>query len=90
MDKVFSTRLDEDLIRQINIIAVKKSVSKKKLIEQALRAYLKKVVESVEHEIIDRSFAVWKRNETPEQTISRSRQTFREGFSRHGRTGDSR
>ena len=88
MDKVFSTRLDEDLIRQINVMAMKKSMSKKILIERAIRAYLKNVAESMEHEIIDRSFGVWQRDETPEQTISQSRQVFRDGLSRHGRTGD--
>ncbi len=89
MDKVFSTRLDEDLIRQINIIAMKKSMSKKMLIEKALRAYLNTVAETMEHDILDRSFGVWQRDETPEQTISRARKTFREGFSRHVQTGDA-
>jgi predicted transcriptional regulator len=89
MDKVFSTRLDEDLIRQINTLAVKKSMRKKTLIEKALRAYLNTVAETIEHDILDRSFAVWQRDETPEQTISRARKAFREGLSRHGQTDDA-
>ena len=88
MDKVFSTRLDEDLIRQINILATKKSISKKRLIEKALRTYLNNVAETMEHDILDCSFGIWQRDESPEQTISRSRQVFREGLSRHEQTED--
>ena len=90
MDKVFSTRLDEDLIRQINILATKKSMSKKKVLEKALRAYLNSVAETLEDDILNRSFGIWERDESTEQTIAKSRQIFREGFSRHGRTGDKK
>ena len=90
MDKVFSTRLDEDLIRQINILAMKNSISKKMLIEKALRAYLDTVAETMEHDILDRSFGVWQREESPEQALSRTREAFREGFARHGRSGKKR
>jgi predicted transcriptional regulator len=83
MDKVFSTRLDADLIRKINILAAKKSVSKKTLIEQALRIIINRSDENLDHEIIDRSFAAWKRDETQDQTVSKVKKAFREGFTRH-------
>ena len=70
MDKVFSTRLDEDLIRQINILATKKSMSKKKVLEKALRAYLNSVAETMEDDILNRSFGIWERDESTEQTIA--------------------
>lgn len=87
MDKVFSTRLDEELIRKINLLAVKKSVSKKKLIEKALRSYLNERKDNAESDAIDRAFGLWKRDETPEQTIRNVRNTFREAFTRHEQTG---
>jgi len=90
MDKVFSTRLDADLIRKINILATKKSVSKKALIEQALRVFINKTDDTLDNDIINRSFAAWQRDEVPEQTISKVKRAFREGFTRHASGGDKK
>jgi predicted transcriptional regulator len=88
MDKVFSTRLDADLIRKINILATKKSVSKKALIEQALRIFINKTDDTLDNDIINRSFAAWQRDETPDQTVSMVKRAFKEGFTRHTGPGD--
>jgi hypothetical protein len=88
MDKVFSTRLDADLIRKINIISAKKSVSKKMVIEQALRGFINKTEDDLDNDILNRSFGAWQRNETPSQTISRTKQKFKNGFARHSGIGD--
>jgi predicted transcriptional regulator len=90
MDKVFSTRLDADLIRKINILAVKKSISKKALIEQALHVFINKTDDTLDDDIINRSFAAWQRDETPGETISTVKKTFREGFTRHINAGDKK
>ena len=90
MDKIFSTRLDSDLIRKINILAVKKSVSKKSLIEQALRVLISKTDDALDDDIINRSFAAWQRDETPGKTISKTKKAFREGFTRHACAGDKK
>lgn len=87
MDKVFSTRLDSNLIRKINIFAAKNSISKKTLIEKALRVFINNT-DDLDSDIIDRSFAAWQRDETAEQTISTVKQAFREGFIRHANAGD--
>lgn len=83
MDKIFSTRLDEDLIRQIDRFVRAKSITKKSLIEKALRAYFEQSGEKMEHEIIDRSFGAWKRDETAGETWSQARKAFNEGLKRH-------
>lgn len=82
MDKVFSTRLDEDLIRQLNILATKQAIRKKRLIEKALRDYIARAHERIKLEILDSSFGIWHGGESPEQTISNVRHAFREGFNR--------
>ena len=51
MDKVFSTRMDEDLIKKINQFVKDKSMSKKGLIEKALRAYLEDGGSKIEFDI---------------------------------------
>jgi hypothetical protein len=83
MDKIFSTRLDEDLIRQIDRFVRSRSLTKKSLIEKAIRAYLEQMGEKLEHDILDRSFGVWRRDETAQETWSRARQAFNQGFKRH-------
>lgn len=83
MDKVFSTRLDEDLIRQIERFVRDRSITKKSLIEKALRAYMEQMGEEMENDIIERSFGAWKRDETAHETWVRARQAFNRGFKRH-------
>jgi hypothetical protein len=56
MHKIFSTRLDEDLVRQIDRFVRERSITKKSLIEKALRAYLEEMGEKLGHDIVDRSF----------------------------------
>ena len=82
MDKIFSTRLDEDLIRRIDRFVRDRSISKKKFIEKALREYLDHVGEKMEDDIIDSSFGAWERDETPSETWSQARQVFNKGFRR--------
>ena len=85
MDKIFSTRLDDDLVRQIDRFVRAKSITKKSLIEKALRAYFDQVGERMERDILECSFGLWKRDETAEETWTRARKTFNESFKRHGR-----
>ncbi len=56
MDKIFSARMDEDLIRQVNRFVKERSITKKGLIEQALKTYLDQVGSNIESDIVDRSF----------------------------------
>jgi predicted transcriptional regulator len=83
MDKIFSVRLDEDLIRHIDRFAKSKSISKKELIDTALRAYMRKVDVKTEHALVDRTFGAWKREEHAQETWENARQTFNKALSRH-------
>ena len=83
MDRVFSTRMDENLVKKVNRMAKQKSISKKALIEDALQAYLKESGSNIELDIIERSFGAWKRDEAFEQTWTNGRKTFNAGFKRH-------
>lgn len=85
MDQVFSTRLDEDLVRQINQFVKQRSLTKKGFVEQALRNYFKQLGSNMEFDIIDRAFGAWHREETPQETWSHSRKTFNNCFNRHSR-----
>jgi len=83
MDKVFSTRLDEDLVHHIHRFAKEKGISKKSLMDRALRMYLHQISETVEYDIVSRAFGAWKRKETAEETHALARQVFNQSFTRH-------
>lgn len=85
MDKIFSTRLDEDLIQQIDRFVKSRSITKKSLVENALRAYIHGLNENLQLNMISQSFGAWQREETPEETLARGKDTFRRGFQRHKR-----
>lgn len=83
MDRVFSTRLDEDLVRRVDRFVKQRSLSKKGLIEQALLAYLDHIDPNHEHDVLERSFGAWKRKESVEKTWLRAREAFNRNFRRH-------
>ncbi len=83
MDKIFSTRLDEDLIQQIDRFVKSRSITKKSLVENALRAYINGLNENLQLDMISQSFGAWQREETAEETWKRGKETLRRGFERH-------
>jgi hypothetical protein len=89
MDKIFSTRIDEDLARQLDTYVKKRGLSKKSLVEAALRSYFKQRGAKPAHEILERTFGAWKRDESPEKTRARAREQFNKSFGRHQVTGNA-
>jgi len=83
MDKVFLTRLDENLICQINIFVKEKSISKKSLVETAIKNYFKQAGSNMDYDILERSFGIWQRNESAYNTWADDRETFNKAFRRH-------
>ncbi len=90
MDKVFSTRIDEEILNKINHFVRKRAISKKSLIEKALHAYFKNSGEHLEQDILDHSFGTWKRNETAGETWSHGREAFTTGFQRYKKNSESK
>jgi len=83
MDKIFSTRLDEDLIQQIDRFVKSRFITKKSLVENALRTYINGLKENLEQDMISESFGAWQREETAEETWALGKKTFRRAFQRH-------
>ncbi|OGP64504.1 MAG: hypothetical protein A2169_10125 [Deltaproteobacteria bacterium RBG_13_47_9] len=83
MDKVFSTRMDDDLVKTVNRIARQKSISKKALVEKALRTYIEESGSKSELDVIERTFGTWKRDEAFDGTWKRAKRAFEAGMKRH-------
>lgn len=83
MDKILSARLDEDVILQIDRLSRRLRVSKKKVIEDAVKLYVDKMESKQKTDILKETFGAWSRDETPEETVRKSRTAFRQSMERH-------
>ncbi len=83
MDKVFSTRLDESLIKKVDHFIKTRSITKKSLLERALRAYLEEAGSNIDLGLVNQSFGIWKRDEKILETWNQGRSVFNKGFNRY-------
>ena len=82
MDKIFSTRVDEALVRQISAMAHELRTTKKAIVEAAIQAYAKTIAEEKHTDVLEQTLGAWRRKEAPEQTVERSRAAFRKAMQR--------
>ena len=80
MDKVLSTRIDEEIAQTLDSLAVTLHTSKKRIVEDAIRLYS----ESVERkpDPLEQSFGAWRRTEAPEELHRRARAAFEDAMHR--------
>jgi len=83
MDKVLSTRIDESAIQQLGLLSRKLHTSKKAVIEAAIRLYSEQSGLKEEFDVLENTCGVWKRLETPQESISISRTAFNQAMERH-------
>lgn len=76
MDKIFSARLDEAVIRRIAALAQRLGTSKKAVVEGALRMYAESVDAHENVDVFDQTSGAWQRQESPSQTVKKARQAF--------------
>lgn len=83
MDKIFSARLDEAIIQRITALAQRLGITKKAVIEGAVRMYAETVDQNENVDIFDQTLGAWQRQESPTQTVNEARQAFRSSMERH-------
>ncbi|MBF0236700.1 MAG: hypothetical protein HQM12_03275 [SAR324 cluster bacterium] len=83
MDKIMSARIDESVINQIEILARELHLSKKAVIEAAIRLYSEQTGLEKELNVFERTCGAWDRLETTEESISMSRNAFNKSMNRH-------
>ena len=85
MDKIMSARVDEAVARQIGMLAKKLKITRKAVIENAIRVYSNTI--EAEHDVdpLTHAFGCWKREEPPEETVKRVRGEFRKSQERFKR-----
>ena len=83
MTKVFSTRLDEATINDLNHLSERLKLSKKQILEEAIRL---RVVQADAHagsDVWAQTSGAWRRREPTPRTIRKARQAFETSVRRH-------
>ncbi len=83
MDKIFSTRIDENVIRKINLLAREFGKSKKSIISNAITLYVDKLERENKFDVFERTSGAWNRKESPDEVVKKGRDEFRKSFFRH-------
>ena len=83
MDKIFSTRIDEAVIKRIGLLSQKLNISKKALIEQAIMQYSEESELTTDIDPLKQTCGSWNRKEKPETTIKNARKAFQNSMKRH-------
>jgi predicted transcriptional regulator len=85
MSKVLSTRLDEDVIAELESATRRLGMTRKRFLEEAIR--LRAVARSPEDadeffRALHAAYGAWKRDETPDETIQSLRQPWEDSYAR--------
>lgn len=82
MDKVLSARLDESTVSRIGLLAQRLRTSKKKVIEDAIQLYSKRVDAKGDFDVFDQTCGAWKRKKAGAREIEKIRAVFRKSMMR--------
>ncbi len=82
MDRVFSVRVDELVVRQVGDLSHRLRTTRKKVIEQAVGLLARQVEAEEGMDTLARTFGAWKREESPAETVAQARRKFRESMMR--------
>ncbi len=85
MDKVFSIRLDEIVVGELNRVSKRLGITKKRFLEEAIRRQVSFVAKNKSVDIWEETCGAWKRQESPSITIRKARQAFEASVLRHHR-----
>jgi hypothetical protein len=82
MDKIFSARVDEAVIRRIGSLARQLKTSKKRVLEDAVKWYAEKMETDSQSDIFKKTCGAWKRKESVEETVRNVRTAFNHAVKR--------
>jgi hypothetical protein len=83
MDKVFSTRLDEATLEELNRATRRLGVTKRRFLEEAIRLRARQPDATGDTDVWAETLGVWRRREGALATIRRIRKQVRQSFLCH-------
>ena len=90
MQKMFSTRLEEATLNELERATRRLGMSKRQFLEEAIQLRAEQVSRGDQDDVWSETLGAWRRSERPDRTIRGARQAFRQSFARHQRTGHAR
>ncbi len=90
MQRIFSARLDEAALDEMDRVTRRLKMTKRKFLEEAIHIRAKQLTEREGSDVWSETLGAWKRPERPETTIRKARLAFRRSFERHARRRHAR
>ena len=85
MDKIISTRMDEAVIRNIGMLAKLLGISKKAVLENAVRCYVEKIELEKNFDVLTHTFGSWQRDKSADKTVHTIKDAMRKSQERYKR-----
>jgi hypothetical protein len=85
MDKVFSTRLDEATLDELDRVTRRLGVTKRRFLQEAIRLRARQPDATAGADVWAETLGAWRRPERAPATIRRIRKQFQRSFQRHHR-----
>jgi hypothetical protein len=83
MDKVFSARINEAVLRELGVATERLGITKKAFLEKAIRLAAANLGRAANDEIWESAFGAWQREESTRETVARAKGAFRKAATRH-------
>jgi len=83
MEKIFSARLDEAVLNEMDRVTRRARITKKQFLEEAIRARARELSATPGEDVWDDTRGAWKRRERPATTVQEARKLFRQSIQRH-------
>ena len=84
MQKIFSTRLEEATLHELERATRNLGMSKRQFLEEAIQLRVK-AAHRLTDDVWSETLGAWRRPEPPETTVRRARRAFQRTFARHHR-----
>jgi hypothetical protein len=85
MQKMFSTRLDEAILNEMERVTRKLGMSKRQFLEEAIQLRVEQLSHDERSDVWSETLGAWPRREPGATTIRQARRAFRHAFERrHG------
>jgi antitoxin component of RelBE/YafQ-DinJ toxin-antitoxin module len=85
MEKIFSARLDEAVLDELDRVTRRLGMTKKQFLQEAIRMRAQQLSDEESMDIWTETLGAWDRREKPETTIRKTREKFTQSFKRHHR-----
>lgn len=85
MEKVFSARVDEAVLDDLDRAVRKLGITKRQFLEEAIRLRVQELAQQEDMDIWAETLGAWRRREAAAAIVRRARRHFQRSFERHHR-----